>query len=150
MALLEIFFAEHVQVAERQRAIADPGQERGELPGPGPAGVLHALLVRGEFHHEQVPVPGGPVSSEHGPVWYPVTIGSGHPLAGAGVEFVNAPRGELDDLRGFHDPTRRVLRAGPARPGRARASSTMLNGVSATRRSVAKPALVMISRSPAS
>ena len=45
VALLEIFFAEHVQVAESQRAIADPGQERGELSGLGPAGVLHALLV---------------------------------------------------------------------------------------------------------
>src|ERR1043166_9046640 len=78
--LLEIFFAEHVQVAERQRAIADPGQERGELPGLGPAGVLHALLVGGEFHHEQVAVLGVPVSSEHGPVRYPVTFGSGHPL----------------------------------------------------------------------
>src|SRR5271165_896393 len=73
-APLQIFFAEHVQVAERQRAIADPGQERGELPGLGPAGVLHALLVRGEFHHEQVPVLGVPVSSEHGPVRDPVTF----------------------------------------------------------------------------
>jgi hypothetical protein len=65
MAPPEIFFAEHVQITERQRALADPGQERGELPGLGPAGVLHALLVRGEFHHDQVPVPGVPVSSEH-------------------------------------------------------------------------------------
>ena len=38
----------------------------------------------------------------------------------------------------------------PLRQGQARASSTILNGVSATRRSVAKPALVTISRSLAS
>src|SRR3974377_766791 len=106
-ASLEIFFAEHVQVAERQRAAADPGQERGELSGLGPAGVLHALLVRGEFHHEQVAVLGVAVSSQHGPVWYPVTFRSGHPLVEAGVELVNALRGELDDLREFHDPNLR-------------------------------------------
>jgi hypothetical protein len=71
---LEIFFAEHVQVAECQSAVADPGQERGELPGLGPAGVVHALLVGGELHREQVPVPGVPVFSQHRPVWYPVTF----------------------------------------------------------------------------
>jgi hypothetical protein len=62
-APLQVFCAEHIQVAERQRAIADPGPERGELPGLGPAGVLRALLVRGEFHQEQVAVPGVPAWS---------------------------------------------------------------------------------------
>jgi hypothetical protein len=37
IAPLEIFVAEHIQVAERQRAVADPGQERGELSGLGRA-----------------------------------------------------------------------------------------------------------------
>jgi hypothetical protein len=35
-------------------------------------------------------------------MWYPMAFGPGHPLIEAGIEFVNAPRAELDDLREFH------------------------------------------------
>jgi hypothetical protein len=42
-----------------------------------------------------------------------VTVGSGHPLIEASAEFVNALRGELDDLREFHDPNLRVLASRP-------------------------------------
>ena len=34
-APLQIFFAEHIQVAERQRAIADPGQNAANSPVSG-------------------------------------------------------------------------------------------------------------------
>jgi hypothetical protein len=33
---------------------------------------------------------------------YPVTVRPGHPLIEAGIELVNTPRGELDDLRELH------------------------------------------------
>jgi hypothetical protein len=97
-----LLFAEDVQVAEHQPAVADPGQEIGELPGLGPTGILHALLPACELHHEQVPVLSVAVPSQHGLMWYPMAIGPGHPLIQPRVEFVNAPCGELDDLRELH------------------------------------------------
>src|SRR3954467_12642284 len=67
-------------------------------------------------------------------------IGLHHPLVEPGVELVDPCRAELNDLGELH--------ARP--PVQGFASRTMLNGVSATRRNVVKPALVTMSRSRAS
>src|SRR3954454_5051720 len=73
-----------------------------------------------------------------------------HPGVKVGVVFVNLGCSERDDRREPHLSTSIFLRADARSARQALASSTMLNGVSAPRRSVLNPALVTMSRSRAS
>ncbi len=61
------------RVSEREGAVADVGEERGEGGGFGAAGILHGLVVGGEFDHEQVDVLGVSVLAEHCLVWDAMT-----------------------------------------------------------------------------
>ena len=92
-------------------------------------------VVGGELHHEQVSIVGVSVPAQDCVMRDAIAFGPGDPGIEVGVEVVDPTGSELDDLRELHD---------------ALASSTMLNGVSATRRSVVNPAPVTISRSRAS
>lgn len=49
---LQVFFAEQITVAEREVAVAGPGQECCELSCLGAVRVFHALIVGGELDRE--------------------------------------------------------------------------------------------------
>src|SRR6476646_10119316 len=99
---LQFLVAEDVQVAERRWFVADAGQECRELRRCRTVGILQALVVGGELHHQQVEVVGGTVPPEHRTMRDATACGSADPCVEVVVEVVDPTGFELNDLREPH------------------------------------------------
>src|SRR6476620_6682258 len=84
VAFLEVLFAQYIEVSERWWGVADPRQERREFRRRGAFGVLHALVVGGELHREQVMVAAVPVPSQDRAMRDANSSGAGNPCVEAG------------------------------------------------------------------